>query len=101
MLPGKWEIGQSLKFTTNMWEIAKKCAILRRKCGRLLKNVGGGRLGVKKCGMWEIGGQKLWDVGDQNPCVTPPSINTGTRSWIHEWGWGVKPPQCIMYIIVK
>ena len=26
--------------------------------------MGGGRLGVKKCGRWEIGGQKLWEVGD-------------------------------------
>ena len=33
--------------------------------------VGGGRLGVKNCGRWEIGGQKLWEVGDGHPCVTP------------------------------
>ena len=26
--------------------------------------VGGGRLGVKKCGRWEIGGKKMWEVGD-------------------------------------
>ena len=31
-----------------------------------------GRLGVKNCGRWEIGGQKLWEVGDGHPCVTPP-----------------------------
>ena len=45
--------------------------------------VGGGRLGVKNCGRWEIGGQncvrwdnggqKLWEVGDGHPCVTPLS----------------------------
>ena len=33
--------------------------------------MGGGRLGVKNCGRWEIGGQKLWEVGDGHPCVTP------------------------------
>ena len=26
--------------------------------------MGGGRLGVKNCGRWEIGGKKLWEVGD-------------------------------------
>ena len=26
--------------------------------------MGGGRLGIKNCGRWEIGGQKLWEVGD-------------------------------------
>ena len=26
--------------------------------------MGGGRLGVKKCGRWEIGGKKMWEVGD-------------------------------------
>ena len=35
------------------------------------KIVGGGRLGAKNCGRWEIGGQKLWEVGDGHPCVTP------------------------------
>ena len=28
------------------------------------QEVGGGRLGVKKCGRWEIGGKKMWEVGD-------------------------------------
>ena len=23
-----------------------------------------GRLGVKNCGRWEIGGKKMWEVGD-------------------------------------
>ena len=36
--------------------------------------MGGGRLGVKNCGRWEIGGQKLWEVGDGHPCVTPPYV---------------------------
>ena len=33
--------------------------------------MGGGRLGVKNCGRWEIGGKKMWEVGDGHPCVTP------------------------------
>ena len=28
------------------------------------QEVGGGRLGVKKCGRWEIWGKKKWEVGD-------------------------------------
>ena len=30
--------------------------------------MGCGRLGVKNCGMWEIGGKKMWDVGDWGKC---------------------------------
>ena len=26
--------------------------------------MGSGRLGVKKCERWEIGGTKMWEVGD-------------------------------------
>ena len=29
-----------------------------------VKNVGGGRLGVTKCGRWEIRGYKMQEVGD-------------------------------------
>ena len=39
--------------------------------------MGGGRLGVKNCGRSEIGGQKLWEVGDGHPCVTPPPPPNG------------------------
>ena len=57
-----------------------------------------GDLGVKKCGRWEIGGQKLWEVGDWHPCVTPPpppppptctimkggKIRMQTTAWVSE-----------------
>ncbi len=34
------------------------------------------RLGVTKCGMWEIGGHKMWDVGEW-----------GHKMWdVGEWG---------------
>ena len=45
------------------------------------QEVGGGRLGVKKCGKWEIVGKKMWEVGD------------GKTMW--EVGdWGIKYGRC-------
>ena len=32
--------------------------------------MGGGRLVLKNCGRWEIGGQNMWEVGDWHP-VSP------------------------------
>ena len=36
--------------------------------------LGYGILGVKKGGIWEIGGKTSWDMGDLVPCVTPLTL---------------------------
>ena len=54
-----------------------------------------GGLGVKNCGRWEIGGQKLWEVGDWGskivgggrlaPLCHPPPL----ENYIKEYDYGL------------
>ena len=48
-----------------------------------------GRLGVKNCGRWEIGGKKLWEVGDWGS-----KIVGGGR-----WAPLCHPPQCMYQFV--
>ena len=56
----------------------------------MTQEVGGGRFGVKKCGRWEIGGKKMWEVGDWCICnelgvigsISHKILNIITRSCI-------------------
>ena len=51
--------------------------------------MGGVRLGVKNCGRWEIGGQKLWEVGDWGLKIVGGG-RLGQKLW--EIGTCVTPP---------